>query len=64
MPAAVEITKAGKVFAHLVPPALGTTQKLVKPDILARLKETWGERIFSSKEVERMRAEELDGEEG
>jgi antitoxin (DNA-binding transcriptional repressor) of toxin-antitoxin stability system len=60
----VEITKAGKVFAHLVPPAPGTTQKLVKPDILARLKETWGERIFSSKEVERMRAEELDGEEG
>jgi antitoxin (DNA-binding transcriptional repressor) of toxin-antitoxin stability system len=58
----VEITKAGKLFARLVPPA--KAPKLVKPDIMAQLKATWGDRIFSSKEVAEMRAAELDGEEG
>ena len=43
----VEITRAGKLFARLVPPA--KTPKLVKPDIMARLKETWGDRIFSNR---------------
>jgi len=60
----VEITKGGKLFARLVPPAPAKTPKLVKPDIMARLKETWGDRIFSSKEVAAMRAAELEGEEG
>ena len=60
----VEITKAGKLFARLVPPAPAKTPKLVKPDIMARLKETWGDKIFSTKEIEAMRAAELDGEEG
>jgi antitoxin (DNA-binding transcriptional repressor) of toxin-antitoxin stability system len=60
----VEITKAGKLFARLVPPTPAKTPKLVKPDIMARLKETWGDRIFSSKEVAAMRAAELEGEEG
>ena len=36
-------------------------RKLVKPDILARLKKTWGDRIFSAKEVAEMRAAELEG---
>ena len=58
----VEITKSGKLFARLVPPA--KTPRLVKPDIMARLKETWGDRIFSAKEVAEMRAAELEGEEG
>jgi antitoxin (DNA-binding transcriptional repressor) of toxin-antitoxin stability system len=58
----VEITRAGKVFARLMPPAKAS--KLVKPDIMARLKEVWGDRIFSTKEVEAMRAAELEGEEG
>ena len=60
----VEITKAGKVFARLVPPAAVKSPKLVKPDIMAQLKETWGDRIFSAKEVAAMRAAELEGEEG
>jgi antitoxin (DNA-binding transcriptional repressor) of toxin-antitoxin stability system len=60
----VEITKAGKLFAHLVPPAPVKKQKLVKPDIMARLKETWGDRIFSTKEVIAMRDAEFEGEEG
>ena len=60
----VEITKAGKPFAHLVPPTPGKASKLVKPDILARLKKTWGNRVFSAQEVAAMRAAELEGAEG
>ncbi len=53
-----------KPFARLVPPDAVNGSGLVKPDIMARLKETWGDRIFSAKEVAAMRAAELDGEEG
>ena len=60
----VSITKAGKLFARLVPALPAKTAKLVKPDIMARLKVTWGDRVFSTKEVAEMRAAELDGEEG
>jgi len=60
----VEITKAGKLFARLVPPVSAKTPKLVKPDIMARLKKTWGGRVFSASEVAAMRAAELEGEEG
>ena len=60
----VEITKSGKLFARLVPPAPVKTPKLVKPDIMAQLKATWGDRIFSAKEVAEMRAAEVEGEEG
>lgn len=59
-----EITTAGKVFAILVPPSPSNSPPRVKPDILARLKETWGDRVFSAKEVAGMRASELEGEEG
>jgi len=57
----VEITKSGKVFARLMPAACAKTPK---PDILARLKNTWGPRVFSAQEVAKMRAAELEGEEG
>jgi prevent-host-death family protein len=60
----VEITKSGKPFARLVPVVPEKPRKLVKPDIMAQLKETWGDRIFSAKEVAEMRAAELEGEEG
>ena len=60
----VGITKAGKLFARLVPATPPPARKLVKPDIMARLKETWGDRIFSTKEVEAMRAAEWEGQEG
>jgi len=33
--------------------------ELVKPDIMARLKMTWGNRIFSANEVAAMRADEV-----
>ena len=60
----VEITKRGKVFAHLIPATGARPRKLVKPDILKRLKKTWGGRVFSAREVADMRAAELEGEEG
>jgi antitoxin (DNA-binding transcriptional repressor) of toxin-antitoxin stability system len=60
----VEITRAGKLFARLVPATPENLRKLVKPDIMAQLKETWGDRVFSAKEVAEMRAAELEGEEG
>jgi antitoxin (DNA-binding transcriptional repressor) of toxin-antitoxin stability system len=60
----VEITKSGKLFARLVPPVPVKTPRLVKPDIMARLKKTWGNRVFSAREVAAMRAAELEGEEG
>ena len=53
---AVEITKAGKVFARLIPPVQFKKTKLVKPDIMAQLRETWGDRVFSAQEVAEMRA--------
>jgi prevent-host-death family protein len=60
----VEITKAGRPFARLLPAKPGETRKLVKPDVMARLKKTWGNRVFSAKEVAEMRAAELEAEEG
>jgi len=47
-----------------VPPAPVKTSKLVKPDIMAQLNATGGDRIFSAKEVAEMRAAELEGGEG
>jgi antitoxin (DNA-binding transcriptional repressor) of toxin-antitoxin stability system len=60
----VGITKSGKLFARLVPATPPKPAKLVKPDIMAQLKATWGDRVFSTKEVAEMRAAELEGEEG
>lgn len=60
----VEITRAGRLFARLLPAKPEKTRKLVKPDIMARLKKTWGDRVFSAKEVAEMRAAELEGREG
>jgi antitoxin (DNA-binding transcriptional repressor) of toxin-antitoxin stability system len=60
----VEITRAGRLFARLVPPAPAGPRRLVKPDIMARLKRRWGNRVFSSREVAAMRAAEWEGQEG
>jgi antitoxin (DNA-binding transcriptional repressor) of toxin-antitoxin stability system len=59
----VDITRRGRVVARLVP-AVDTPKKLVKPDIMAQLKEVWGDRVFSAAEVKAMRDAELEGEEG
>jgi antitoxin (DNA-binding transcriptional repressor) of toxin-antitoxin stability system len=59
----VEITKAGKLFARLIPLTKAKPRRPTKPDIMVRLKKTWGNRVFSAKEVGEMRATELDGDE-
>ncbi len=61
----VRILKRGRAFAQLTAiPAAESGGVLVKPDIMAQLKEVWGDRVFSMEEVEEMRAAELEGEEG
>lgn len=59
----VEILKRGQVIAQLVP-VRRNPRRVVKPDIMARLDEQWGDRTFSLAEVQAMRSAELEGEEG
>lgn len=59
----VDITRRGQVVARLVP-AVNKPKKLFKPDIMARLKELWGDRCFTAAEVKAMRDFELEGEDG
>jgi hypothetical protein len=47
--------------AKLPPVAPEKSHQPVKPDIMARLKKTWGNRFFSAREVAAMRAAELEG---
>jgi antitoxin (DNA-binding transcriptional repressor) of toxin-antitoxin stability system len=57
----INISKRGKVIATLVP-ALGASssqRRSAKVDIMARLRETWGDRVLTMEEVEAMRADEL-----
>jgi antitoxin (DNA-binding transcriptional repressor) of toxin-antitoxin stability system len=56
----VEVTRHGQPIARLTPLPRQAGCGLVKPDIIAQLKATWGDRIFSAKEVARMRADELE----
>lgn len=60
----VRIEKRGQPVALLtaLPRAKGKVFKM--PDFAARLKETWGDRIFSEAEVKAMRAAELEGDLG
>jgi prevent-host-death family protein len=60
----VQITKAGKPFARLVPIVPAKPRRLKMPDITERLKRTWGQRKFSAGQVEAMRAAELEHEDG
>jgi antitoxin (DNA-binding transcriptional repressor) of toxin-antitoxin stability system len=61
----VQIMKRGRAFAQLTSLApQPSPAKAAKPDIMARLQEVWGDRVFSMREVEEMRAAELEGEEG
>jgi antitoxin (DNA-binding transcriptional repressor) of toxin-antitoxin stability system len=57
----INISKRGKVIATLVP-ALGAASSQPRPpkvDIMARLRETWGERVFTMEQVAAMRADEI-----
>ena len=62
----INISKRGKVIATLIP-ALGNAvlpQPPPKVDIMARLRETWGDRVFTMEQVAAMRADELAGDLG
>lgn len=52
----VQITKHSKPIGHLTPPVKQKTPKFNLPDFAARRKAIWGDRVFSAKEVEEMRA--------
>ncbi len=57
----INISKRGKVIATLIP-AMGNVPPEPRPpkvDIMARLRETWGERVFTMEQVAAMRADEL-----
>lgn len=57
----ISISKRGKIIATLVP-ALGCVPSLLrqpKVDIMARLRETWGGKVFTMEQVAAMREEEL-----
>ena len=61
----VQILKRGRPFAQLTSLAkVSTSVSATKPDIMARLNEVWGDRVFSMEEVAAMREAELEGEEG
>ena len=57
------IEKRGQAIAMLSPMTRGEKPFLM-PDFAARLKATWGDRVFSEVEVDEMRAYEFEGEEG
>lgn len=57
----VNISKRGKIIARLVPASGGAEARprRAKVDIMARLRETWGGRVFTPEQVAAMRADEL-----
>lgn len=61
----VQILKRGRAFAKLTSLAeTSAPNQAPKPDVMARLQEVWGDRVFSMEEVAAMRDAELEGEEG
>jgi antitoxin (DNA-binding transcriptional repressor) of toxin-antitoxin stability system len=60
----IEVTKHGRPIARITPLPKPAARKLVKPDIMAQLKETWGDRTFSAKEVAEMRAADWKAKKG
>jgi len=48
----VEITKAGKTFAHLVPAKPEKPRRFKMPDIMARLRANFGDKVYSAEELQ------------
>jgi len=59
----VQIIRRGKPFARLsgITPERRSKKK---PDMLAQLREIWGEKMYSESQVREMRESEIEGEEG
>ena len=49
---AVEITKSGKTIAHLVPAKPERPRRFKMPDIMARLRANFGDKVYSAEEVQ------------
>jgi antitoxin (DNA-binding transcriptional repressor) of toxin-antitoxin stability system len=60
----VEIKKRGQHFATLVPSSRGHAKPMPKIDFAGRLKEIWGDKVFTNDEIREMREAQLEGEEG
>ena len=61
----MQILKRGQPFAQLTSLAENAAPSLPpKPDVMARLQEVWGDRVFSMEEVAAMKEAEREGEEG
>ena len=61
----VQIIKRGKPFAQIsAVNSPDSTRKPPKPDVMARLQEVWGDRVFTMEEVEAMKAAERESDEG
>ena len=59
----VQINKRGRAFARLSAiPAKASKAAALKPDIMAQLREVWGNRVFTMDEVRAMREAELENE--
>ena len=59
----VELTRHGRPIAKITP-VVQSQPRVAKPDIMARLERTWGERILSTDQITAMRTAELEEEEG
>ena len=53
----VEITKAGKLFALLVPAKPQKPRRFKMPDIMARLRANFGDKVYSAEDLARGLAE-------
>ena len=60
----VEIRKRGETIAELRNPSRLKKAEPPMPDFMARMRKLWKGRVFTAEEVARMRADELEGEEG
>jgi antitoxin (DNA-binding transcriptional repressor) of toxin-antitoxin stability system len=50
----VEITKAGKLFARLVPAAPEKPRRFKMPDIMARLQANFGDKVYDADELQEL----------
>ncbi|MFT3989985.1 MAG: hypothetical protein QM680_01115 [Luteolibacter sp.] len=60
----IRIEKRGEAIAVLKPITAESRKPFKMPDFAARRDAIWGDRVFSQEEVDQMRADELEGEEG
>lgn len=61
----VQIIQRGRAFARLTGVGVGgSAPPCPKPDIMAQLKEVWGERVVSMEDVRAMREAELAEDQG